>query len=312
MREAYEFFLDSQKTANHRNRAKYSSLSATLDLFYSRLGGIILDTAMVPEEHRHRRNRVRWPVSVFTAAGKVKGETENINSTGISVSCQEELPRKGILHVVVKLPNGQKVKASATVACTTSVSVDKGLPRLGTEIQFTRIFKNDNKFLRSVIAMHYAEKTSRTAKRQMSKPQPSVAEERRPINALQAVEVQMPVFYNKGRRAVKACGRRFSTKGCHIFTKVPPPGGSVFTLIVKNPWTNQSIRLNSSVVQCKHFAATDNWGTMLRFMDVTETDKREFRQILVDAATGPRQKQKSRHLGTKIGQAVLSLLHPKG
>ena len=122
---------------------------------------------------------------------------------------------------------------------------------------------------------------------------------------LGAPEVQLPVFYNKGGSQVKANGTRFSPKGCVVYTKRPHDCGTSFSLKITNPQSDKSIKVDSSVIMRKRFDSAKKWGMVVRFMNLTEGEKDEIRQILTEAAALSKQVQESKYLKTPIGQAIL-------
>jgi hypothetical protein len=137
--------------------------------------------------------------------------------------------------------------------------------------------------------------------------QPEVDAETEPglTNTPHVAEVSLPVFYNRGGKTVKATGSRFSTKGCHLYTKLAPPSGSVFSLEVQNPQTGKSIRVDSSVVQRKRCVIKNQWGMILRFMNLSGPDREEIKQILLDASGAVSPKKEPKYIKSKIGQALL-------
>jgi hypothetical protein len=140
---------------------------------------MILCTTGIPKEHQQLCNKVRWPISLFTPNGKIGGVTENINPSGLFVFPQAQLPTKGSVHVVIKLPNGQKLKASTKVVWKAIAKADNGSPQLGTELKFIRIFENDREFLKSVMTMHYMDKARRIARDKMSPPKSAATKGRK-------------------------------------------------------------------------------------------------------------------------------------
>lgn len=122
---------------------------------------------------------------------------------------------------------------------------------------------------------------------------------------MQAPEVRLPVFYNKGGFEVKANGTRFSPKGCVIYTRDPHNCGTSFALKITNPHSNKSIQVDSSVILRKRFADNKNWGMVVRFMNLTEGKRDEIHQVLSRATPVPESAKESRYLKTPIGQAIL-------
>ena len=118
-------------------------------------------------------------------------------------------------------------------------------------------------------------------------------------------EIQLPVFYNKGGRRVEANGTRFSPKGCVIYTNIPHNCGTSFSLRITNPHSNKTIQVDSSVILKKRFDSAKKWGMVVRFMNLTTSEKDEIHEILSRAPAVPRAATESKYLKTPIGQAIL-------
>ena len=126
-----------------------------------------------------------------------------------------------------------------------------------------------------------------------------------------APEVRLPVFYNKGGRRVKANGTRFSAKGCVIYTNIPHNCGTSFSLKISNPHSNKTIQVDSSVILKKRFDSAKQWGMVVRFMNLTTSERDEIQEILSRAPAIPRGATESKYLKTPIGQAILRYFNLK-
>ncbi len=165
--------------------------------------------------------------------------------------------------------------------------------------------ERDRLFLQSMIAEQFGVKISETGNQQMVQPEGDLETEPDLTNTPHVAEISLPVFYNRGGKTVKATGSRFSTKGCHLYTKLAPPSSPVFSLEVQNPQTGKSIRVDSSVVQRKRCAIKNQWGMILRFMNLSGPDREEIKQILLDASGAANPKKEPKYIKSKIGQALL-------
>ena len=124
-------------------------------------------------------------------------------------------------------------------------------------------------------------------------------------------EIQLPVFYNKGGRRVQANGTRFSPKGCVIYTNLPHNCGTSFSLRITNPHSNKTIQVDSSVILRKRFDSAKKWGMVVRFMNLTTSEKDEIYEILSRAPAVTRAATGSKYLKTPIGQAILRYFNLK-
>jgi hypothetical protein len=128
---------------------------------------------------------------------------------------------------------------------------------------------------------------------------------------LGAPKVELPVFYNKGGKKVKANGTRLSPKGCVIYTRSPHDCGTSFSLMISNPHSEKSIQVDSSVIMRKRFDDAKKWSMVVRFMNLTEGERDEIRQILADAVAVSASATESRYLKTPVGQAILRYFNLK-
>ena len=124
-------------------------------------------------------------------------------------------------------------------------------------------------------------------------------------------KIQLPVFYNKGGRRVEANGTRFSPKGCVIYTNIPHNYGTSFSLRITNPYSNKTIQVDSSVILKKRFDSAKKWGMVVRFMNLTTSEKDEIHEILSQVKAIPKTAGESKYLQTPIGQAILRYFNLK-
>jgi hypothetical protein len=167
------------------------------------------------------------------------------------------------------------------------------------------IEEKDKLFLQGLVRGQFENEVAAAAQELMAQQQVDPQRELGPTKAPQIADISLPVFYNNGGKTVQAVGSRFSTRGCHIYTRLAPPKGSVFSLQVKNPRTGKSIQVDSSVVQCKRCLIKNHWGMILRFMNLSGSEREEIRQILEEASVAGKVEKKPSYIKSKIGQALL-------
>jgi hypothetical protein len=211
---------------------------------------------------------------------------------------------EGSFQVLVKVPNRQILNAIAKPVWTSIASVDADGVRLGTELEFASMSEGDRQFLLSIMAKHYQQKMlSRTAGTQSSSTLGqggSPAKQR----AVKSARVKIRAYYNQDGKSLEAYGIKLSTEGCLVFSKRRLPSGRVFSLKMRNPFTGGFIQVDSSTVQCKQLSETSHWGTMLRFMNLTEDKREEIRKIVEAAAAEQSRENQSLPQKTKIGQVI--------
>jgi hypothetical protein len=264
-----------------------------------------MDTFRSPKRHHHSRREVRWEVHFFTDHGHMEGETVNISSEGVMVSCKELPPLEDNFRLVIRPPDHYPLDLTGRVVWTTICNPVSGAESIGVDIQFMSIAEKDRIYLQGLVSGRFEEKIPELAKDLTPRPERNIEKRLGPTEAPLIANIRLPVFYNKGGKTVQAVGSRFSTKGCHIYTRLAPPKGTVFSLQVKNPRTGKSIQVDSSVVQCKRCAIKNHWGMILRFMNLSGSEREEIRQILEDASGSPIPKKEPRYIKSKIGQALL-------
>ena len=264
-----------------------------------------MDTFKSLKKHHSARTEARWEVSFITPQGKIAGETVNISSEGAMVSCQELPPLEDDFRMLIKPPNHFPIDITGRVVWTTICNPVSGAETIGVDVQFMSIPERDRLFLQSMIPEQFGGKISETGNKQMVQQEVDAEAEPALPNAPHIAEISLPVFYNRGGKTVKATGSRFSTKGCHLYTKLAPPSSPVFSLELQNPQTGKSIRVDSSVVQRKRCAIKNQWGMILRFMNLSGSDREEIKQILLDASDAVKPEKEPKYIKSKIGQALL-------
>ena len=264
-----------------------------------------MDTLKSLKRHHFSRAEVRWQVYFFTQHGEIKGETVNISPEGVMVSCQELPPLEDDFRVVLKPPDHYPLDATGKVVWTTICNPVSGADSIGVDIQFVSISDKDRLYLQNMIVDQLNNEIGDIAQNQTTGLEVSAEQKLGSSHTPQIAEVSLPVFYNKGGKTVKAVGSRFSTRGCHLYTKLAPPKGAVFSLKVENPRTGKSIQVDSSVVQCKRYHVNNRWGMILRFMNLSGTAKEEIREILLDASGPTTAEKEPKYIKSKIGQALL-------
>ena len=267
-----------------------------------------MNTSTSARAHQPPSLEVRWPVTLVTAQGHIEGEAQAITPRGMLISCRQAPPMEGSFQVLVKVPNRQTLSAIGKSVWTSIAGVDKGVIRLGTEIEFSSISDGDREFLQGIIARHSQKKILARAVGTTSSPTLRLHGVQANDPTARGVRVNFPAYYNQGGRAVEACGTNLSSQGCVIFSKKRPPPGGMFSLRIHNPDTGRSIHVDCSIIQCNHLFASKHWGTTLRFMHLSEEKREEIHKIMASAAGG----KESRQQKTKIGQVIQKYFNRRG
>jgi len=221
------------------------------------------------------------------------------------VSCQELPPLEDDFRLVIKPPDHFALDLIGRVVWTTICNPVSGAESIGVDVQFVSVEQKDRLYLQGLIADGHNGSRNVLGKGQIASPEAKTEIPLGPAHTPQIADVRLPVFYNKDGKTIRAIGSHFSTKGCHLYTKLAPPKGSVFSLKVENPQTGKYVSVDSSVVKCKRCAFKNHWGMVLRFMNVSSNEREEIRRILEEASAVTEQKQEPKYVKSKIGQALM-------
>ena len=271
-----------------------------------------MDTSTLPKGHQFSRIEARWRVSLLNPQTKVIGKTENISPEGTLVSFQELPPLEDDFPMLIQPPGRYPLSVTGRVVWTTVFFQADGSESLGADVQFVSISEKDREYLQGVISTNQGAKGRIETQQHSAYSEVVAAAKKGPSLVPDVANVRMPVFYNKGGQTVEALGSRFSTRGCHLRTRLAPPTGAVFSLKMRNPRTGKFIKVDSSVIKCKRFIDQNRWGMIVRFMNLTKADREEIRKILQSATYATRREKGMRYLGTRIGRAILGHFNRKG
>jgi hypothetical protein len=270
-----------------------------------------MDTFRSAKRHHHSRKEVRWEVHFFTDNGHIEGETVNISPEGVMVSCKELPPLEDNFRLLIRPPDHYPLNLKGRVVWTTVCNPASGAESIGVDIQFMSIGEKDRLYLQGLVSGHFEKEGADMGKDLMTRPEVDLEKGGGPTKPSQIADISLPVFYTKGGKTVQAVGSRFSINGCHIYARLAPPKGTVFSLQVKNPRTGKSIQVDSSVVQCKRCLVKNHWGMILRFMNLSGSEREKIREILEDASAASIPEKKPQYIKSRIGQALLKHLRRK-
>jgi len=110
------------------------------------------DTSQSTKGHAHSRLAIRWPVLVLAPQAQIEGESENINLTGVLISCEQAPPTEGSFRMLLSPPERHPLEITARAAWTTLFHSEDGTTRLGVDAQFVAIADADLDFLQTVIS----------------------------------------------------------------------------------------------------------------------------------------------------------------
>jgi hypothetical protein len=110
------------------------------------------DTSQLTKGHAHSRLAIRWPVLVLAPQAQIEGQSENINLTGVLISCEQAPPTEGSFRMLLSPPERHPLEITARAAWTTLFHSEDGTTRLGVDAEFVAIADTDLDFLHGVIS----------------------------------------------------------------------------------------------------------------------------------------------------------------
>jgi hypothetical protein len=270
-----------------------------------------MDTSPASQKYEDQRAEVKWPVTLLTPHGPIDGTTEYISISRVHVASKSLLPSEGTISLLIKTPNHQALHMTGEVVNTAVNDSDDGTTSFGVELQLTSMSDTEKDFLYGIIAGSCEDKTVRPDKRKKITSDVSAPASTDPDFELDISDVKLLVSYNKGGKTVTAEVKRFSSKGCIVFTKNPHRLGTAFSLKITNVKSNRSFKVDGSVASRNYFTDDKHWGMSINFMNLSEEDTEELRQVLADPKQAPKKSVKSKYLDTFKG-FVLNKLPKEG
>ena len=264
-------------------------------------------TPSAPEQPQRHRAEVKWPVTLLTPNGPIEAETEYIGLSHVLVVSKTSLPSEGDIGLLIQAPNHEVVHMTSKLGCTKVNGSDHNTTCFSAELQITYVSEADKEFLRRLIANKRQRNIARSVQRKRISPKVPAAASTSPSPEADTLDVQLPVFYKQGGKTVAARATRFSPKGCLVLTKKPHRVGTLFSLRITNPKSKKSIQVDSLVSLRKRSSANRRWGMLIQFLNLTQRDRDELRQVLADPGEPPKTSIKSKYLDTFRG-FVLNIL----
>jgi len=117
-----------------------------------------LDTTKGKKAVRYPRVKAAYPVLVLTADGPVHGETKQISTEQVFVSCPDPLPLYDIASMSIEVSKEESLVAEAEVIWSNRYGPDDDITPRGMIVRFRGLSNRDRKRLRGVIAKHYQKK----------------------------------------------------------------------------------------------------------------------------------------------------------
>jgi len=260
-----------------------------------------MDTSSASQKYEDQRAEVKWPVTLLTTHGPIDGTTEYISLSRVYITSKSSIPSEGAVSLLIKTPNHQALHMIGEVVNAALNDSDDGTTSSGVELQLTSMSEPDRKFLHGIIANTSKNKTVQPDEREKIPSDVPVRAGTDNDFEPDISDVKLLVSYNKGGKPITAEVRRFSSKGCVVFTKNPHRLGTAFSLKITNAKSNRSVQLDGSVASRNYFTDDKNWGMSINFMNLSEEKKEQLQQVLEDTKKISKKSVKSKYLDTFKG-----------
>jgi len=104
------------------------------------------------ERRQHHRINVAWPLSIVLDEEIVEGETINVTSDGVLISCNEPLQINEVLRISINPPNRHPIEVNGKVIWSDHYAVDEHDIAFGIGICFMKISDVDRRFLQELVS----------------------------------------------------------------------------------------------------------------------------------------------------------------
>jgi len=106
------------------------------------------------ERRKHTRIKVRWPITVLTDNGEIKGETRDITVVGMFINCKEPLGLNESYQISIIPPNHQSIDLTCKVTWSNLYSTG-GENTYDAGFCFVKVSDEDINSLSDVLSIHY-------------------------------------------------------------------------------------------------------------------------------------------------------------
>lgn len=92
------------------------------------------------EKRKQHRYKIRWPITIYTKRGPIKGESRNITGSGIFIHCQEKLRQDEVYRMVIDFPQREPVEVKGRLVWSNleGAASKSALPGMGFSlVEFT-------------------------------------------------------------------------------------------------------------------------------------------------------------------------------
>lgn len=111
---------------------------------------------MATEEERRNQPRIEinWPITIYTDKGDIEGESKNITSEGLYISCEKPLPLNNLYSISIKPPHHQAIGVTGKIVWSDLYGIDDGEDIFGVGICLVEISEDDRDYLKGLISAY--------------------------------------------------------------------------------------------------------------------------------------------------------------
>lgn len=120
------------------------------------------------EKRNKPRLQVKWPITLYTKKGPVKGESRNITSAGIFIHCEEELRLNEVCRMRIRPPKKESVEVQGKLIWSNLEGLDSRGPYSGMGFSFVKCSDKDQRLLDDVISSHLGKREDEEEKEGIS------------------------------------------------------------------------------------------------------------------------------------------------
>jgi hypothetical protein len=110
------------------------------------------------EDQTEKRNKpriqVKWPITLYTKKGPIKGESRNITTAGIFIHCEEKLRLNEVCRMCIRPPQRESVEVEGKLVWSNLAGLDWEGPYSGMGFSFVKCSDEDQRLLDEVISSH--------------------------------------------------------------------------------------------------------------------------------------------------------------
>ena len=108
------------------------------------------------ENREYPRIEARWPITVSTDEGTIKGATRNISVDGICIHCEKPIRLNEIYPMSILPPNHQIIELTGKVIWSDFYGIDDKDTAVALGVSFVEISDEHRHFFNDVVSVHLA------------------------------------------------------------------------------------------------------------------------------------------------------------